>query len=598
MLLSFLETGLEASSKKKSNQNENPQPQSIVFNMGGGPTNDPKKSVCPVCPNFTCPMPSPTAPSGCTGPNCTGCTPAPFCCVNVANVITSNTTLNILNAEILGNAVVALNADVKDDFTVQEKAIFVGNVCVEGDKNVCENVTIDGFGVVLGTLTVNTGGISASGTIFVTGGNSTINGSLTVSGDVGITGNLSVGGSGVFNGTLTASGGLEVNNGSTINNGGLIIDNPSGCTGCTGAIINGNVCVVGDVVVGGDVIVQSELTVDQLATLNNVFVATGSTFITNDQVILNDGLTITGDETLDGGSKFVGDSLMISGSTILEGPVYSNSGATIDNKIVVRGGSTVDDLVLTVGSLYVSGTLNVNDTITSDIGLSVLSDVIVIDTRNSYCPSGPAALTVLGGVGIGATGPFTGAVGRDLWLGGSEYFANVSSEGGVPTSFDYYEETCYSTAFTWGGLTVNPATYVDVRVIRVGNIVNLLIPEIIYYNPGIHIDVLTATDPMPDRFRPFTTVRGPASTIISNLPVSPFGSITPGEIIGGLGEYDISPKGIITFGLPASVSGPLGNLEDALSPQRIFAQDFVAKDSDTITYNINSCLPRCKPPCP
>jgi hypothetical protein len=582
LMLLFLVTGLEASSKSKQTN------ATTQINTTAGPTSNPNKSICPPCPNFTCPMVSPSGTTGATGiSGCTG--PANLCCIIIQNNLTTTTSLNIATAEITGDALVQLNAHVKEDLTVDGKATFVNNVCVQNDKTVCQDVSIEGFAIVLGTLTISSGGLNASGAINVTGGNANINGSLTVTGNKNVTGNLEVNGAGIFNGTLVASGGLEVFNGSTINNGGLTILNPSGCTGCTGAFINGNVCIIGNVI-ANDVTVLSELIVDEIATLNNATTATGGTLITNGQVIFNDGLTITGNELLTGGNKIVGGNLSVSGNTIFQSPIVAHSGAMISGGLVVMGGSTVDSLDLVSGNLSVSGTLDVNGPITSANGLSTLASLTITDTTNSFCPAGPAALVVLGGVGIGSTGPAIGAVGRDLWLGGSEFFANVSREGGIPTSFDFYEESCFSTAFTWGGLTVNPPAFVSVKVIRVGNIVNLLIPQIIYNNPGIHIDVIKSTNPIPERFRPFVTVRGAASTIISNIPGI--------GIIGGLGEFDVSPAGIITFGLPASTNGPLGTASDALGPQRIFSQDFVEKDIDSITYNINSCKPRCKFPCP
>jgi hypothetical protein len=90
---------------------------------------------------------------------------------------------------------------------------------------------------------------------------------------------------------------------------------------------------------------------------------------------------------------------------------------------------------------------------------------------------------------------------------------------------------------------------------------------------------------LPARFRPFTTVRGAASTLISNFPIS----ATETEVVGGLAEFDISPAGIITFGIPA--------LNDALGPQRVTSVDYVAQDYNTITYMLDGCSTRCKMPC-
>lgn len=110
-----------------------------------------------------------------------------------------------------------------------------------------------------------------------------------------------------------------------------------------------------------------------------------------------------------------------------------------------------------------------------------------------------------------------------------------------------------------------------------GNIVNLYIPEIIYNNPGVHIDVISSTVPLPARFRPSSTVRGASSTII-------YTDISGSPIIGQLGEYDVSPAGIITFGLPG----------DTLGVQRIVSDGLVYVDINTITYNINNGVRTCK----
>ncbi len=591
--------GLEAGSKKAKNTKQDPQP----INLAYGPTSGEIKSICPPCVSLTCPNPSPSGATGCSGPGCV-CTPdttATVCCLNIDNTITTEGNLNIGNQTVIGDVLVQLNANFKDGMVVEENGNFSNNVCIASDKNVDGNVNIGGFSVVLGRLTLNTGVLSVSGTTGTININSNpiINGSVTVTGNQSVTGSITVGGTAIFNGPIIVSGisgtsgasgagQVIVNNGSTIS-GGLIILNPSGCTGCTGLFVGGNACIIGDVI-AEDVLVRGQLTVDRLTTLNNVTTATGGTFIVNGPAVLNDGLTITGDEIMQGGSKFVGGNLTVNGDTELQSPVFINEGGTISGGLVVMNGSTVDSLALPSGNLSVSGVVNVNGPIVSSAGISTLSSLRLTDTANSSCPTGPeGALIVLGGAGIGASG----AIGKNLWIGGAEYFANTQAEGGVPTSFDYYEESCYATAFTWGGLTVNPPASVMVRVIRVGNIVNLLIPATIYNNPGIHIDVITSTNPMPERFRPFTTVRGASSTIISNVPTE-VGPI----VLGGLGEYDVSPAGIIRFGIPATASGPLGPvITNALGPQRIFAQDFVQKDIDTITYNINGCENRCKLAC-
>ena len=145
-------------------------------------------------------------------------------------------------------------------------------------------------------------------------------------------------------------------------------------------------------------------------------------------------------------------------------------------------------------------------------------------------------------------------------------------------ALDYYEETSYSTAFIWGGLTVNPPISVTIQIVRVGDIVNLYIPEIIYNNPGVHIDVIIPPLHFQLAFDQVLLFAGSFSTIIYNIFAN-----TP-AIVGQLGEFNISPSGIITFGLPG----------DALGVQRITSTIYVYVDINTITYNINDGLRTCK----
>lgn len=559
-----------------------------------GPISGPQQSfyrsvvTCPVCPNFTCTasITGITGITGCTGPGCTGpCSPgtiAEFCCLNVSQTQVNLGTVIVTTEEVQGSLGVSGSANFKSDLIVEGNGNLQGNACIAGGLDIADSVSISGFEVILGTLTANNT-VIVNGNLAISG-DQILNGALTATGNSTVSNNLSVGGSATVNGLLTANGGstglsgpsLNVFNGSIINNGLTILNTgctaPTGPTFCTGAIIGGNVCMIGDELVTGDFTVNRELTLDKNVTFNGALTSTG-TLIANSTVTLNDGLTITGDEILNAGNLNLIDSagiMQIGGNTTLQGTLSSNAGVLISNGLTIEDGETVPtgDFNLPQGSATVGGSVSAGGTITSSAGQSQFANATITSTQNALCSTGPGALVVVGGVGIA----------KDLWEGNCQFFAEVESEGGIPGCLDYYEETCFSTSFAWGGQPVTPATNVLVQLIRVGNIVNIIIPEIVINNPGAHIDVISSSSPLPARFRPVVSVRGAASTVITNNP-----SDDP-AVVGQLGEFNVSPGGTISIGLPG----------DALSPQRISSTDYVYADINTITYNLNGCSQTCK----
>ena len=225
----------------------------------------------------------------------------------------------------------------------------------------------------------------------------------------------------------------------------------TGFTGCsTAADINGDACFNGSEIISGSLNVLNELTVDQLAIFNgNVTVGpsgpagNGSSFVTNSTVNMNTGLTIAaGDEIINAGNLTISQgTLTVGGSSTFAQPINTNNGVLILNGLTVNCGENINlgNLSVLTGNGIITGGLTVNGFITSAAGVSSFSDLTVSDTLNSGCATGPAALVVDGGVGIA----------KDLWLGGSEYFENVATLGGIPSAFDYYEEACFSTGFIW-----------------------------------------------------------------------------------------------------------------------------------------------------
>lgn len=535
------------------------------------------RASCVLCPTFTCSGPTGgTGGTGATGiTGCTACvTGCPqgtttLCCVN----ITQAATIQILNVgcEIVGNLNVSGasgasgNLQVANSLSVCQDGLFAMNCCVGSDKSVGGNLQVGGAAVVVGQLNANDN--TTIDTFLTVNGTQTVNGPLQITGQAGVSGTITAQGAS-FNGPLIAATGITVQNGETINNGGLTILN-SGCSGCVGASINGNVCVVGNQINNGDLIVSDELTVDEIATLNTVVVGPSGTLITNGTVNFNTGLLIaSGNETIKPGAN-----LNIATGNLTVGGLSTFNQVTANNSLTILDGATTNgdvsivtgDLTVTSGDMLLGGTLDVVGSI-SGANLGTFDTLTITDTQNSVGPSGPGALVTFGGAGVA----------QDIWIGGNIYFDDVVAAGGIPGALDYYEVSCISTPFTWGGTSVNPALYLQIRIIRVGSIVNLIIPPIIISNPGPHVDVITSTIALPNRFRPFSSIRGPASTIIYNN----------GVLVGQLGEFNVDPSGFITIGLPGT----------ALGPQRIFSTGSVQSDSNTITYNIGGCNTQCKLP--
>lgn len=486
-------------------------------------------SICPV--QVGC-------PAGATGP-----------CAIFNCIIAQQATFNTLTTQCLtvnGNLTVQDNVQVAGDVIVEEDVFVFGDECIAGDLQVGQTVTIGGDTLIEGNLTVNDGAfINKQLTV---NGDETINGSLNVTVNANINQNITVGGTGTVGGLLTAAGGLSVFNGVTINTGGLII--LSG-----GASINGNVLITGNQTVD-DLEILGNLTVQENAFFNGCTTTVNGTLITNGPVIMNRGLTIaSGDEIIDTGDLTIDvGNLTVGGSSTFNGPVVANNGATINNGLTVFGGQTIatgDLVVATCGNVTIGGNLTVNGTITSP-SRAILASLVLTDTTNSTSPT-TGTLIVNGGVGIA----------QDLWIGGSEFFSNVFTQGGIPSPFNYYEETCHTMAFRFDG-NPNPV-FVNIAIVRVGALVNLLIPAMVF-GPGIGLVETVPGWELPSRFRPFCTVRGAASTIVF-------------DGMGQLGEFEVRPDGTIIFGLP----GPL------LGPQPITSGTMVQVDINTITYNVVNC---------
>lgn len=484
---------------------------------------------CPV--SFVCPSITGGSSSSSSG-NC-----ANFCCINVNNSETINGTLSANCANITGNLTVGGSVDIKGDLFEEGSSDFKGDVCVEENLTVGENATVGGNETISGGLNVDND-TYINGTLVVNG-NETVSGSVTVSQNETIGGNLVVDGSATIGGLLTANGGLIVN-GNEIINGGLTIQ-------FAGATITGNVTINGNETIN-NLDVLGNLNVGGTASFNGIATTINGTLTTNGPVIMNRGLTIAaGNETITSGNLTLNTgNLSVGGTSTFNGPLSANNGQTVNNGLTVFGGQTIASGNLTIGgngNVTIGGSLSVARQITSP-SPATLSDLLLTDTTNSTSPT-TGTLIVNGGVGIAL----------DLWIGGSEFFQEVITEGGTPSPFNYYEETCVPMVFAYGGST----TAVLVQVVRIGNLVNLLVPAMIFGTSAPSL--VMSSFGLPSRFAPLTTIRGAASTIVDNA--------------SQLGEFEIRPDGTIVFGIPGSALGP-----------QPFASTITAMvDINTITYN-------------
>lgn len=411
-----------------------------------GPISNPNPNVnrsvvitCPVCPNYVCTgvtgITGITGITGCTGPGCTGpCMrniTSSFCCLGISQSATIRGSITADTETLSGNLTVGTNVDFKGDIIVEGSTNLESAACVAGALDVSNNLFINGFEVILGSLVANDG-ITIDGNLTLSG-NETLNGSLTIDGNSTVGGNLNAGCAASFGKLLTAQGpsgaSLSVFNGSIIN-GGLTILNtgctaPTGPSFCTGATINGDLCTVGDISVSGDFDIRRQLIIDNNTTFNGNLINTG-TLITNSTVVLNDGLTIAGgDEIINSGNLILVDPLgimRVGGDSVFQGTITANAGAIISaGGLIVDSGERLPfgDFSVPLGSVTVGGVVTAGGPITSSAGQSSLAGLTISSTQNALCSTGPAALVVAGGVGIA----------KDLWEGGCQFFEEVALSG-------------------------------------------------------------------------------------------------------------------------------------------------------------------------
>lgn len=519
----------------------------------------PQTIVTRSCPGASCaPLGCPT-PVGGTGSLCPTQNCAQFCCVNVSQ----STTTSTISASCLtdtGNLTVGGSALIQGDLVVEGTSDLKGDVCAESNVTVGINATIGGNVDIGGGLLVNNGAIINNG--LLVNGDEIISGNLEVDGSQTIGQTLIVNGAASVGGLLTANGGLNIFGGETINSGGL-------------RILSGGANITGDVIVTGnetvdDLDVLGDLTVDDNAFFNGCNTTVNGLLTANGPVVMNAGLTIaSGDEVISTGNLILNNgNLSVGGFSTFTGLVTALGGAIVNNGLTVFGGETIATGGLTVANcsnVTIGGNLTVTGNITSP-SAATLGSLTITSTENSTSPT-TGALVVAGGLGIG----------RDIWIGGSEFFDNVRLQGGIPSPFNYYEETCSPMLFRTNPIS-GATGLVTIAIVRVGSIVNLLVPSITMSGaiPSGGVIVTSPGFELPVRFRPFCLVRGASSTIVYN----------PGDgLTGQLGEYEANPLGQIIFGLPQANLGP-GPLTSTVAPR---------VDVNTITYNVLGCPSPCVP---
>jgi hypothetical protein len=157
--------------------------------------------------------------------------------------------------------------------------------------------------------------------------------------------------------------------------------------------------------------------------------------------------------------------------------------------------------------------------------------------------SGPLLMRVRGDgrVGVGITSPTsalhvngqgtfdsgittTGITGTTLTTSGGIVLQNTTASYS-PSLLDYYEESSYSAGFTGPWSSGHTGT---IRFIRIGNIVNMILPEVQF--AGVNPTTITLTNAFPTRFRP---------TFVTNI-------YAPCSITNNLGGFSISGRCNVT----------------------------------------------------
>lgn len=526
-------------------------PRTVSFKEG------PIGRSCNVCPDFTCAsytgQTGETGTTGVTCPTCTQCTgycPSPLSeCVKVETAFVDQSL--VVNCQTINNAlVVNKSVDIKGNLTTEEEATLSSIVCMGNDLDVATDLSIEANAVILGQLVTNQaaieGGLEEIGLL-------NIQGNTIVNKDQTITGSATIQGAAAIGGNLLIDNGVSVSHGETINNGGLIVSEGN-------VSITSNACINGNQSVSGDVTANT-IVVDGVSTFNTLTSGSNTDFTANKSTTLNSNLTITNGDQLNiaGTLSLTQGDLLVQGTTLLENVTTIENGALISKGLTVSNGQTIQqgNLEVTQGNFTIGGTLRVNGAINSTGPASFGNLTVTSPQQSTSIFSG--SLITNGGVGIE----------NDLWVGNAEY---LPTNQGVAAGLDYYEETVYATIFTWGGITVSPGLSIPIRLVRIGDLVNVMIPAFVINNPGNHVDVISSTNPIPSRFAPAQTVRGPSSTIVY------YGA---SGAQGSLGEFNISPQGTITLGLPSTTFGP----------STVTSSGAVQIDYNSFTYRVggNNC---------
>lgn len=194
------------------------------------------------------------------------------------------------------------------------------------------------------------------------------------------------------------------------------------------------------------------------------------------------GIT-TGNATL---SSLTDSSLTSAGALIVSGGVGIAKGTTIGG--ITRITNTTNSNATDTGALIVSGGTSVNKTLY--VGGAISSnDYIAANKTSDATDSLSGSLIVAGGAGIS----------KNVRIGDGIY---LPTSGGTASKLNYYEE--HSASYSFGGIWSSNQS-ATVSIVRIGKIVNMLIPQILATaNTASYIDA--GTTPIPTQFMPSSSI--------------------------------------------------------------------------------------------
>ena len=257
-------------------------------------------------------------------------------------VVNGSTQVKNITADgdmtVTGNGEIQKNLTVGEDFFVEGKSEFKGEVVFDDNATVKGDTTLEGDLKVLGETTLKDtkveGNLDVSGDENV-GGNQTVTGKSTVGsqevlgnsqidGNQDIKGNLNVDGASNLNGKVTTGDDLEV--GKDLK-------------------VKGNATIDGDTVMKGNADVKGDLTVEGDTELKNTLID-GTLKVTGeaefDDKVTAKSLEVLTDATIDGSAE-IKENLTVDGKTTLKGDAVAEKDLTVNGTFTANGPAEFND---------------------------------------------------------------------------------------------------------------------------------------------------------------------------------------------------------------------------------------------------------------